>query len=126
MEDKIRSLLYEGTKLNPLFNPVEGVEDIPSPLVIDLTRDVTNLTRIYHPNTDAVRELLVKAEAVVCDTEALAGIARKFTKALVVVAPFGFCSRPDIDNEFTIGLLNHGPERAASGLRLAGRGGGGL
>jgi hypothetical protein len=108
MDDtKIRSLLYEGSGLAPLFNPMAAQEVGAQPLVIDMTLDIATHTRLYHDHTDDVRDLLGQAAAVVCDTERMARVARKFTKGLVVVTPFGHTTARDRESDaFTIGLLN--------------------
>jgi hypothetical protein len=111
MEEKLRSLLYEGSRLQPVFNPMEAPKELPDPLVIDLTRDVTNYTRLYHTETDTIRELLAKADAVVTDTEKQAAVIRQFTSALTIVCPFGFTTAKDLDNELTIGILNYTDEQ---------------
>ena len=112
MDDKIRSLLYEGSGLSPLFNPMSATEDtVPSPLVVDMTVDIANHGRIYHPNTDEVRALVEQANAVVTDSERMSSIARRYTKGLVVSAPFGFTTVQDRETPFTVGLLNYTEEQ---------------
>ena len=106
MLQKIRSLLYDGAKLNPLFNPVEVPSELPKPLVIDTTIDIANSTRLYHTHTDEIRALLAQTDAIVTDSEKLATVIRQFTKSLVAICPFGFTTAVDIDGELTIGILN--------------------
>jgi len=113
MKSKIRSLLYHQTKLKPAFNPMDVPEDMPTPSVIDLTLDVTNTSRIYHPNTEQVREYISYADAIVCDTQAQASIVKMYRQPSkpVIIAPFGFSPRKDVDNgEFTVGIMNHEPD----------------
>lgn len=111
MEEQIRKLLYEGSGLTPLFNPMEQPAELPSPLVVDMTVDVANHGRIYHPNTEAVRDLLASVSAVVTDSERMTNVARIYTKGLVVSAPFGWTITPDRETPFTVGLLNYTEEQ---------------
>jgi hypothetical protein len=111
--ESIRKLLYEGSKINPIFDPTSTPEYIPAPLVIDLTIDVTNYTRIYHNNPDEVGDLLGQADAIVCDNEALVHIVRRCgVKGLIFSAPFGYCPTQDREQEgIMVGLLNHSADQ---------------
>lgn len=100
---KIRSLLYEKFALHPLYNPV-GIGEESN--IIDLTFDVSNYTRLYHNETEAVRGLLSKADMVVTDTPQLASVISQFGKKVVAI-PFAHTIARDIHGEFTVGVLNH-------------------
>ena len=119
MEEKISSLLYESSGLRPLFNPMESSEDhVPSPLVVDMTVDIANHSRLYHTHTEEVRELLAQAQAVVTDSERMSQLARKYTKGLVVAAPWGWTTVQDRETPFTIGLLNYNEEQEVINKQL--------
>lgn len=111
MEQQLRALLYnnlEGRKV--AFNPVE-----PEPFdLVDLTRDVTNSTRIYHLRTECVREALAGAKLIVTDSQALADVVRRaLPRTAVIALPFGpmrTTGRPVPSLSPVVGLLNHSGE----------------
>lgn len=87
METQFRVLLYNKLEgRNIAFNPVE-----PEPFdLVDLTRDVTNSTRIYHRRTECVREALAGASMIVTDNQPLASAVQQVLPGAIVVAlPFG-------------------------------------
>jgi hypothetical protein len=118
VETQLRALLYnqlEGRKVN--FNPVE-----PEPFdLVDLSKDVTNATRIYHLRTECVREALEGASLIVADSQPLANAVRQVLPSVMIAAlPFGRMKaeggRMKEENihpssfslqPLTIGLLNH-------------------
>lgn len=107
MEKIVRSYLYAHLERQVAFNPLE-----PEPFdIVDLTKDVTNLTRIYHLRTECVREALAGAALIVADSPALATAVRSaLPNVALTVLPFGVApihpkswhsGRP------MVGLLNH-------------------
>ena len=98
-ETDIREYLYDSSGLTPIFNPTNKPKKITSPVIVDLSFDMTNHTRFYHSKTDAVRLLIANADAVVCENETLVGVARKFTNTIVAPFPFGFCPKADMQND---------------------------
>lgn len=111
MEEKIRALLYEPSGIKPLFNPTSVPDELPSPLVIDVSFDVANHTSINHANTQSVRELLGRAKAIIVDNEKLGMVMRKFATGFVVSAPFGHSYERDKEGAFTLGILNYTEEQ---------------
>ncbi|MCK6625515.1 MAG: hypothetical protein L6R45_10110 [Anaerolineae bacterium] len=118
METHIRSILYQQLSGRRVaFDPQE-----PEPFdLVDLTRDVTNATRIYHRRTECVREALEGASLIVTDSQPLAGVVKQILpRAIVMALPFGrmkdeggrmteenFHPSSFIPHPFTVGLLNH-------------------
>ncbi len=109
METQLRALLYSQLEgRNVAFNPVE-----PEPFdLVDLTKDVTNSTRIYHLRTECLREALDGANLIVTDSQPLANaVKRVLPKTLVIAIPFGMlrtAGRTDAPgNPPVVGLLNH-------------------
>ncbi|MBE7473126.1 MAG: hypothetical protein DPW09_42770 [Anaerolineae bacterium] len=128
MDAFFRSMLYPQTGIHEVFggrkvhaNPVE-----PEPFdLVDLTRDITNATRIYHRRTECVREALAGASLIVTDSQALAqAVQQVLPRSPVVALPFGhFSPLPgeklpagEKTEGFTIGLLNHSPEMEMNNL----------
>jgi len=109
MEEQIRTQLYRNLDWKPVFNPKKGISKPPSPLVVDLTIDVSNSSRQYHLKTEKVRQLLSQADLIVCDTERMVHTIKKHAKTLVTAAPFGACGAGDKDDEkgIRVGLLHH-------------------
>ncbi len=130
MESQLRASLYnqlnnrtplgtpQGRKV--AYNPVE-----PEPFdLVDLTRDVTNSTRIYHKRTECVREALEGASLIITDSQALAyAVALALPKAMVTAMPFGPATggsasslgsgQPPVTPappQVRVGLLNHNGE----------------
>lgn len=107
MESYFRAKLYRQLdKRQVAYNPVE-----PEPFdVVDLTRDITNSTRIYHKRTACVREALEGASLIVTDSQALAqAVALALPKAMVTAMPFGPVRAISLGSGQppVIGLLNH-------------------
>ncbi len=104
----VREYLYRKSHLKPVFDPVEIPKSLPDPYVVDLSIDALNHFKINHTQTDAVRSLITNADAVVCDNEILAWMAKKYNKGLVVAFPFGFTTARDMPDEkgVRLGLLN--------------------
>jgi hypothetical protein len=98
-----------------VYNPVEpGDYDI-----VDLTRNVTNSTRIYHLQTDCVREALEAANIVITDNQALAQAVRAvLPRASVSALPYGYMRPIDpsrrTQKKLRVGLLNHSEEMEAN------------
>lgn len=113
-----RQQLYNSIAISPIFDPMDSVKDAPRPLVIDLSMDVSNHTRIYHDKTDGVRALLAGADTIVCDNEVLAGYIKKFAKGVMVFsAPYGYCSKGSVETEgFTVGILNLSDEQQINNM----------
>lgn len=127
METQLRILLYQNlTGRKVAFNPCE-----PEPFdLVDLCRDVTNATRIYHLRTECVREALAGASLVVADSTALADAVRRVLPHSPVVAlPFaapvthaGGADQPPISRTpgrgglGAVGLLNHSGEMELNNL----------
>src|SRR5512134_2559988 len=87
MESQLRTILYQQLSDRKVaFNPVE-----PEPFdLVDLTRDITNSTRIYHRRTACVREALEGASLIITDSQALAyAVALALPRAIVTAVPFG-------------------------------------
>lgn len=87
MEQYFRALLYQQLEGRPVaYNPVE-----PEPFdLVDLTRDVTNSTRIYHRRTECVREALEGASLIIADSPPLANVVKRILpRAMVAALPFG-------------------------------------
>jgi hypothetical protein len=109
MESQLRALLYNQLKNRTVaFNPVE-----PEPFdLVDLTRDVTNATRIYHTRTECVREALAGANLIITDSQPLANaVQRVLPRATVAALPFGYLKEWGTPAEPSkgpvVGLLNH-------------------
>lgn len=115
METELRALLYNQLEGHQVaFNPLE-----PEPFdLVDLTRDVTNSTRIYHLRTECVREALAGAAVIVTDNPPLAEVVRRVLPRTVIMAlPFGQMPATlrstrrgavaRTGDELTVGLLNH-------------------
>jgi glycosyltransferase involved in cell wall biosynthesis len=106
VETQIRTELYaqlDGRKV--AFNPVE-----PEPFdLVDLTKDVTNSTRIYHLRTECVREALDGANLIVTDSEPLANAVRRvLPKTPVISLLYGRLPvAPESNATPVVGLLNH-------------------
>lgn len=108
VEAPIRAHLYtqlDGRRV--AFNPVE-----PEPFdLVDLTKDVTNSTRIYHLRTECLREALAGANLIVADSQPLANAVRRvLPRTVVATLPFGINQGavPAKSNEQpVVGLLNH-------------------
>lgn len=131
VESLLRMALYPQTGSREVFdgrhlwaNPTE-----PAPYdLVDLTRDVTNSTRIYHLRTECVREALAGASLIVTDSAALAGVVQQvLPRSPVVALPFGHFSPmatsglPAVvvgekQDGFTVGLLNCSPETEMNNL----------
>lgn len=108
MDIYIRRYLYDRSPFLPLYNPV-GDQEVSFPTILDLTWDISCHTGIYHDQIPETRELLSKADAVVCDNPALATVVSRFAKQAVVASfMFGFCTAQDVEQDgITVGLLNH-------------------
>ncbi|MCL4301130.1 MAG: hypothetical protein KJ077_35690 [Anaerolineae bacterium] len=107
MESYFRALLYQQLKERQVaYNPIE-----PEPFdLVDLTRDVTNSTRIYHERTACVREALAGASLIVADSQALANAVQQvLPRAVVVSLPFGpfYAAQIEPNPVPVVGLLNH-------------------
>jgi glycosyltransferase involved in cell wall biosynthesis len=107
METQLRALLYQQLReCKVAYNPIE-----PEPFdLVDLTRDITNSTRIYHKRTACVREALEGASLIVTDSQALAyAVALALPKTIVTALPFGPFTVADVtpNPAPVVGLLNH-------------------
>jgi hypothetical protein len=107
LESYFRAKLYRQLdKRQVAYNPVE-----PEPFdLVDLTRDITNSTRIYHKRTACVREALEGASLIVTDSQALAyAVALALPRAIVTAAPFGSVQATSLGSGQppVVGLLNH-------------------
>ncbi|MCL4303186.1 MAG: hypothetical protein KJ077_46300 [Anaerolineae bacterium] len=106
MESQLRTILYQQLSDRKVaYNPVE-----PEPFdVVDLTRDITNSTRIYHKRTECVREALEGASLIITDSQALAyAVALALPRAMVTSMPFGPVQAAiEPNKQPIIGLLNH-------------------
>jgi glycosyltransferase involved in cell wall biosynthesis len=107
MESQLRTILYQQLSDRKIaYNPVE-----PEPFdVVDLTRDVTNSTRIYHKRTECVREALEGASLIITDSQALAyAVALALPRAMVTAMPFGPVRAASLGSGQppVVGLLNH-------------------
>ena len=89
METHLRANLYQHRGRAVAFNPLE-----PEPFdLVDLSRDVTNATRIYHLRTECVREALEGACLIITDSQPLAGVVQRvLPRSPVVALPFGYFS----------------------------------
>lgn len=119
MEKHIRTILYNQLGNRPVaYNPME-----PEPFdLVDLTRDITNSTRIYHRRTACVREALEGSSLIVTDSQALAyTVALALPRAVVTAIPFGPFQPADVEPNpqpvvplrglrSVVGLLNHSGE----------------
>ncbi|MBE7474335.1 MAG: glycosyltransferase [Anaerolineales bacterium] len=107
METHIRSILYQQLSGRRVaFDPQE-----PEPFdLVDLTRDVTNATRIYHRRTECIREALEGASLIVTDSQPLANVVKQILpRAMVAALPFGpvYAAAIEPNKKPIIGLLNH-------------------
>jgi hypothetical protein len=118
MESQLRALFYKQLQDRKVaFNPTE-----PDPFdLVDLTRDVTNASRIYHKRTACVREALEGASLIVADNQALASVVQQvLPRAIVVALPFGPLyvtpvqpnpqDSPELVEGPVVGLFNHNGE----------------
>lgn len=109
METQLRALLYnQFAERQVAFNPLE-----PEPFdLVDLTRDVTNATCIYHLRTECVREALEGASLIVTDNQPLADVVRHVLPRVRAIAiPFGAVNVVrEVHEQPVVGLLNHSGE----------------
>jgi hypothetical protein len=112
MNNQSRASLYAHIgERSVVYNPeAPGEFDI-----VDLSRDMTNSTRIYHTNTDCVREALEAANLVVTDNQALAQAVRlALPRAHVTALPYGYMAPIEPGKrkgkDLCVGVLNHSAE----------------
>jgi glycosyltransferase involved in cell wall biosynthesis len=110
MESQLRTILYQQLSDRKIaYNPVE-----PEPFdLVDLTRDITNATRIYHQRTECVREALGGASLIVADSHSLANAVQQvLPRSIVVALPFAplYVTPTQPNPEVVVGLLNHSGE----------------
>jgi len=112
MEKEIRKVLYSRSGLDEhvLYNPTrKPSKEMERPLIVDVTKDISNSTVVYHKNTKAVQALLNDADLIVADSARLLTLFKGFFSHFKVVAPYASGQAVDTPNEdgLKVGLLNH-------------------
>lgn len=120
-EKYIRSKMFDTVGFRPaMFDPTQAKhKDIPAPLVVDITYDVTNTTKIYHKNTTTVREMIAKCDLVTTDTQAMCSLVGNYTNGYVFPFQYGMSTVKDSDalgGGVQVGILNHNADTKSCNL----------